>query len=66
MPALLHLPLPILELAEGCLGKARVDGWERIGDAPSLKGLSLSLPTTTGCAEPMTGGTLWPAPAPSG
>jgi anhydro-N-acetylmuramic acid kinase len=32
----------------------------------SLKGLPLSLPTTTGCAEPMTGGTLWPTPAPSG
>ena len=31
----------------------------------SLKGLPLSLPTTTGCAAPMTGGTLWPAPAPS-
>jgi anhydro-N-acetylmuramic acid kinase len=28
----------------------------------SLKGLPLSLPATTGCAEPMTGGTLWPAP----
>ncbi len=28
----------------------------------SLKGLPLSLPSTTGCPEPLTGGTLWPAP----
>ncbi|PSK86738.1 isoleucyl-tRNA synthetase [Limimaricola soesokkakensis] len=32
------------KLAEGCLAKARVDGWERIGDAPSLDGLSVAHP----------------------